>query len=138
MLIFKLCDIQSLRVFINVFPSLLKANFNTMHHFIQILTIIIEIMMQVSLHGEDYITQNTFILWIHMLVLSLHIIWHGCSLFSKCNENSTMRLRSLYNVLPALWMSHILKYPCLRSRTCINTRWGKLLRYKNKQLQPTI
>lgn len=62
MFIFKLCDIQSLRVFINVFPSLLKANFNTMHHFIQILTIIIEIMMQVSLHGKDYITQNTFIL----------------------------------------------------------------------------
>ena len=98
MLISKVRDIQSLKLFINVFPSLWKANFNAMHHFIQILTIISEVMMQVSLHGEDYITQTTyrFILWIHMLVFSLHIIWHGCSLFSNCDKSSTSRLRSLY------------------------------------------
>ena len=38
----------------------------------------------------------------YVLVLRLQIIWHDCSLFSKYNENSTTRLRSLCKVFRAL------------------------------------
>ena len=35
-------------------------------------------------------------------VLGFDIIWHALLLFSNYIKNSTKRLRSLYNVLPAL------------------------------------
>ena len=55
---------------------------------------------------EKIILHKTTNILEHMLMLSLHIIWPGCSLFYQWNENSTTWLQSLYKVLSALWMSH--------------------------------
>ena len=51
---------------------------------------------------EDYITYTTNIVRIHVLVLSLHIIWHDLLFVNHGDINSSQPLRSLKNVLPAL------------------------------------
>ena len=56
--------------------------------------------MQVKRDTEKIILQ--FSMNEYVLVLRLHTIWHGCSLFSKWNENFPTRPRSLYKVFPEL------------------------------------
>ena len=70
-----------------------------------------------TLHTVDYVLvsilhwlgQTTNILRICVLVLSLHIIWHNLLFVFQCKQNSYTSLRSVFNVLPALRMSNVLR-----------------------------
>ena len=71
-----------------------RAELNVRLHFIQMFMNTSEVAMQVKQDMQRYITNNMYqlILQMHVLVSSLHILWHDLLFVFQLNKNSTIRL----------------------------------------------